>query len=541
MRLPVRHLAGSAILVFCSAFAVVGCTSSSSSSSSSSSGNNGGSSSGSSGASSSGSSGASSGGSSGASSGGADAGNIEAEINALCERFGRQFTCEEYCGTTPDPDCLAGVTNGCNQDIPILLPLLDAGIITFDPAKADNCITLYQNYFSILAPFNCSTDGGFGVAAYYDLVFGQRSCVGGRSVFDGGIGNVFTDETFADCDDFLSGTVAQGGMCAESDECMEGTCEGPDGGCGTCAPADAGTPAPDGGEGCVVHEGDGGYTNFCDPGTLCDEVAEICLPLRGQGETCGDGIGHCSGACGFRCDPDGGTCVPHVTTGTPCQDYVAGCAPGATCVFSMDGGYCHPNAMSTERCGVGANFDEYGQLYAFAADTLYSGYAINGPGCAPGLVCDPGDGGTVGTCRALGARASGQTCGNTLLSEDTCAAGTTCRSTGNFESRCQTALPQDALCDGDRDCEATLRCEDTDAGSRCTPKPAVGSGCSDDVECAAGLRCVPGDGGQICATPVAQGGSCTTTEECLGDYVECFHRVCTRTQDIVQDPVPYCH
>lgn len=228
------------------------------------------------------------------------------------------------------------------------------------------------------------------------------------------------------CQDVFQGTVAEGGDCITAEDCAAGTCDIGQGDCaGTCAP----------GSDC--------FGNTCDDTQYCDDVAQDCVDLKADGETC-EGNGQCADGLGcYFADANAsdGTCTPF---GSAAQ-----------------GDYCDVNSDCAD--GLVCTLDDTCEPYMLLADGEECEWFGDFP-CEPGLACTDIDDTTfLGTCGAP---------------------------QGDGES-----------CFWDAECELGLWC-DNDAGS-CTPLLADGATCADDGECSTGYCAFadPDDATGTCETP----------------------------------------
>ena len=301
----------------------------------------------------------------------------------------------------------------------------------------------------------------------------------------------------------------------------------------------------------MVHEADGGYTTWCDPGTACDNVTERCLRKRAAGQSCGPGLGQCSLGCGHICsnvDGGAGTCVPLPTAGQPCVQNL--CAPGHCCTMRYaDGGFtmegsCEAQAGDREECGSGYNFDALVELAPYYADMYVGGWSYFAPVCAVGLVCDIPGGNYLGLCRPATAQPSGHACITGPYPPDTCAvAAEVCRPSPDGGST--FCLPRAAAgqpCTSDDQCQPGMPClsNPLTGGSTCVAPGQAGQPCADG-HCATGHWCQTTDGGaSTCLALVPDGGVCDVDEACAGDYMTCLHARCTPRLTADYDDLPLC-
>jgi hypothetical protein len=241
-------------------------------------------------------------------------------------------------------------------------------------------------------------------AAACIAALGDRSCDSTSQAFR---------ELPAACLAIVTGTVHEGGACAESFECISQTCNAPT----TCADACCvGTCAGDTAPGFAAIGEDCGGAGQCDPATAyCDQVALTCAALKPSGAVCESGV-EC--AYGFDCGL-AGTCITLPTldqscTGA-CRDAGTACSAAShTCVkVGLVGDACDTTAdcsplyqcSTNKQCTAGIAL---GQPCTFT--TLCAGR---------GAFCDIADGETQGTCAQP--KADGATCRNALeCASDSC-------------------------------------------------------------------------------------------------------------------------
>jgi hypothetical protein len=283
---------------------------------------------------------------------------------------------------------------------------IDAGRVVFDPTKVDAC-------FDMLDTVECTMQGS--------------------SLLEQGV-----------CGEILTGTVAEGGDCGLSAECLGNTFCDKTAGCpGTCvAQHGAGHKCSDDDE--------------CMSPLSCDSETETCAASGQLDDACGGGVSPDCGL-GFMCAGDDSDTM---TAGT--------CKPIDQVFVGMNGDTC--------------DFDT-GQL---CVDGLSCVVTITGMGASAmaEFACTP-------------PVASGATCGFGIPSQ--CPAGEYCADVdpmgGDVEGTC-TALPGDgaacapqygAQCSGDLVC---------DADNRCHPLGRIGDPCVSPLGCASG-RCVA----DVCQRP----------------------------------------
>lgn len=257
-------------------------------------------------------------------------------------------------------------------------------------------------------------------------------------------------ETPAACQGVVTGTVASGGACYNSVDCIRGTCDTSQAcpgtckayltanqACGTgvagaCAPSLTCDPAT---STCQAPSPAGGPCP-CQEGTYCDGSTRTCaaLPTRGA---CAPGM-EC--APGFRCvsascqaiQGVGGACAPSATGSTVCTPFGTSCDPGthrcaawrtsgSNCSISTGGRGSHPaTCMPPDVCVLG-------QCLAPLASGVICSLGEGAP-CREGLYCDSLS--DPGTCKAQltnGARCSAAepfACQSLTCIQGACAPGT---------------------------------------------------------------------------------------------------------------------
>jgi hypothetical protein len=466
-----------------------------------------------------------------------------------CLEFHRMWQCnnEMSCdGGINTTRCMAVAQHTCDETAAAMEGDIDAGRVLWEGQMARNCLQTMQEYLTTMRSAMCGD-----YLAYYQVYYGARTCDDGRESWDGGIAELWDDESFADCNRVFRGQVATGQSCGQDEVCVSATCTAADGGCGVCAVApDAGVPTVRDG-GCVVHQGDGGYTRACSPGWTCDETTEACLRKRAANEPCGPGLGECSLGCGYRCsDVDGGpgTCVPLPGAGQPCQGTTCARGHGCTTSLDVDAGYewvqtCEAQAGDGQRCGMGYNYDGYLEISPYYADFAIGGWSYYGPVCQVGLVCDLPAASPTGTCRPVAAQPSGHACLLMAYPPDTCATSSeVCRHDDDGGSRCLPPLQAGQPCSSTGDCEPRAACDQAVAGGGevCVPPGQDGQPCADQ-RCVTGHWCESPDGGRpTCRALVSLGGACNVDQACAGDYVTCLRQTCTDMLTADYDDPPMC-
>lgn len=189
-----------------------------------------------------------------------------------------------------------------------------------------------------------------------------------------------------DCDTVLSGTIADGGSCLVSYECVSGNCQPADPLCylgdqccpGTCAPM--GAPIPLGGNCSVADPG-----AFCAKGTACVTTTTwgTCqVPSAVVGTPCAVPA-ECAAPLFCVIDPVGttGTCQPPIPSGAPCDREIYN-----PCDDMRE--YCHATtSICSPRAAVGAACDADNECVSYAQCTGGKCVALPGPGgaCGPSI------------------------------------------------------------------------------------------------------------------------------------------------------------
>lgn len=248
----------------------------------------------------------------------------------------------------------------------------------------------------------CLDDVSLDIAQLKASIAAGRVAYDGNLVNDciGGLGAASCDNTAQDarvnpaaCDQAIRGTVADGGVCFTTQECLSKSCDTTACGmaccAGTCAPtvADAAIGGSCASASCV----EGAFCNAsevctallaanaacqgnsqCGYGLTC--AANVCAASANRGESCAAG-GRCNDL-GDRCDATSTTCVAKSAIGGACSMGFAGfldcqqplvcnqtslkCenppAIGATCAFSCaNGAFCNDqNTCEAPRANGGA-------------------------------------------------------------------------------------------------------------------------------------------------------------------------------------------
>lgn len=279
------------------------------------------------------------------------------------------------------------------------------------------CKDLLRNFFNTAA-----IEGGItaGKIKYDGGKAGE--CIdafAGASCNPGDQGNRTTPQA---CLDAIKGTIADGGACANDNECISQSCNNP-----TCSMACCpGT--------CDATQTKAAIGAACNPGA-CVDGAFCKAAATGTGSTCTALV-----AAGAACNVDDecafGTVCLGATGATTC---VKPAAKGAACIADGDGFSCGTQGLDcnqvTMKCEgrlfTGATCDPQNDRCAtyLSCDSTsmkcVGAPAIGQPcvsGCASGAYCKPDASGTTSTCTAKQANGA------------TCASGTECTS-----GHCDTA------------------------------------------------------------------------------------------------------
>ena len=300
-----------------------------------------------------------------------------ANLDEFIDRF-YSAVCQLYvtCGDMPDtPTCVASLQVDTTEILTVKADIA-SGKVRFDRAKAGACLDYVERVYGA----DCTQTA----LAALDIT-GNDAC----------------------SEDFI-GTVADGGACFESFECVSRKCDPTDDLCapehqccaGTCVPQNP--PIPVGG-GCVPSSS----YQLCESGTVCIPIANTlsgtCVaPSKVRGTPC---TGSYNCAAPLFCDIDvvvgAGTCQPAVATGAHCNVTVG----LSSCNDLRD--YCSwSTGTCTPRGAVGAPCSEsdansclgYGHCVASTcvARSTERGACdpVAGLDCLGGLDCSP----TTNTC-----------------------------------------------------------------------------------------------------------------------------------------------
>lgn len=460
----------------------------------------------------------------------------------FCRGFARG-QCAILCD--PTEACERALANQCDLWLQEQQRLVEQGRAAPIEGYQEACLSAVTEYAAVVEGSFCDLVDGEATVEVQGLFFGTRTCNAGRDDWDGGL---YQDRNgpywryLLACSRLSAGLVPPGAPCTSAYECSEGYCSAEPGGCGVCV-----SPEPTS-DACLSRNDAGEVTSRrpCELGWGCDESTARCVRNRALGEACGPALGRCFLGCGARCSADGGvgTCEPFGGANAPCNPGRQNeCAPGLGCVYSLmgDGGArCQPQVGEGAPCGPGTNFDELAQESPYSADEYAGGASLDAPLCQPGMLCEALDGGFPGRCRRVGARAAGETCGETARLEDTCPPGFSCRSNGSPPYRCLPVSADGESCDRPRDCRPESSCGYQMGRSVCVPRVGAGEACGGAGECLQGLTCTYGAPVVVCVAPASPGQPCTYVEDCAGPYATCDRGVCVLQEDAVLQPEPMC-
>jgi hypothetical protein len=230
---------------------------------------------------------------------------------------------------------------------------------------------------------------------------------------------------------------------------------------------------------CLTPSTGPGCLPTCPPGSSCawDGVADRCVPYGTNGGDCRPGTSPCDS--GLACSAISHRCRPTSALGAACDGAGAtsACVAGADCVL----GVCAVVGVSGARCRPSG-----------------------GPtACDAGLICNESCAGCAGG-RCVPRTAAGGAC----VSSFTCAAGTTCATSGGASICAADGTTTGALCRRSLTgplCDAGLTCSDR---NHCAPTLAAGAPCGGSIEGA----CVAGTG---CQHASATDGGVATQARCL--------------------------
>jgi hypothetical protein len=407
-------------------------------------------------------------------------------VKELCDRFA-QTECQGREGCYgADPTCVPRTTGYCHLYARAeLLPALEAGLLEYDPAKAEECFTDSLEGF-------CSTNNLWYV----------KSC---REMFRGTTG---TDEPCYRVY-FLANTL---------DTCAQGHCDTmPRAACGSgrCEPFLADDADCIDEQGAPVEPG-------CGPNRLCDYPSKRCFAEKQLHDACPTLGAPCNNSLprSFCIPKADGSDVLECDVPRPTGS-VCGLSSGEQISIACQSLICHGGECVDE--------SETGEIYCLAgAQVCPAGQACfvkpDNPVCGDPIAAD-------GACSTLGHE---------------CAAGLGCVASGEPEANLGTCQPlaeagEDCLEVG---CAEGLRCVGDDTESRCAPIVEAGGPCESTNECADDLDCL--EGSQTCgarapfAAPCEADGDCERGLYCDDDAKTCrsWHRngePCTRQQQCVYD------
>jgi hypothetical protein len=288
--------------------------------------------------------------------------NIGSQIeSAYCNMLVR-------CGLVDDAALCRSLNLDLNVD-PSLVAAVDAGKVTFDATKAQACL-------AGIASWSCDRT----------VVFANRW-------------------TPPECSEIFGGTVADGGACGLSRECVSNVCTVPacPMGCcqGTCA---TGTPSPPPGRVGDACPNGQCYASYCDPtsmkcvallpaGATCTTTSQCDMGLTCAGTCVSDGAalgGPCTPnsttACaniGDTCSTTTSTCVAVGLSGDPCQ-----IATDCSTIYTCNAGHCALKPRVGETCSVqtsnGACVD---QSYCDPTTLKCTAPQSDGAPCTSGQMC----------------------------------------------------------------------------------------------------------------------------------------------------------
>jgi hypothetical protein len=424
---------------------------------------------------------------SGAGAGGADSDEDDLGfMKEVCDRFARtECQGREDC-YGPDPVCVAQTIDYCHLYARAeLLPSLQAGLIEYDAAKAEECFDDSLDGF-------CSTNNLWYV----------KSC---REMFRGTSG---ADEPCYRVY-FLANTM---------DTCAEGHCDTtPQAECGSgrCVPFLADDADCVDEQGARVEPG-------CGPDRLCDYPSKRCFaekvlhdPCTTLGDSCNNSLPRlfclpkADGSEALECDvprPTGSVCGlgSGPQTSAACQSLI--CNDGR-CIDKSETGEIY--------CLAGPQVCPAGQACFAKPDNPVCGDPITeggacstiGHDCAAGLSCvasgEPAA--NTGTCQPLAE--AGEDC----LGID-CAEGLRCLG-DETASSCAPIVEMGGACESAGECADGLDC--LEGSKRCGLRAPLGAHCQADGDCERGLYC--GDGAKTCRPWQRNGEACTRQQQCVYD------------------------
>lgn len=286
----------------------------------------------------------------------------------------------------------------------------------------------------------------------------------------------------------FKGTVADGGACSSSMDCVTGLCIPPN--AQTCT----GT--------CQMGVAAGSYcadfTDACAAGDYCSTNTQTCDAPAAAGAACEwqGSIATC--VAGYYCDPFKKTCLVLGAAGAMClsdDQCQAGlrCSAMAKCTAPVaDGAACQYN----EDCRVGSSCVgvSASAMGTCAAAAAQAGAPCPQTGCGAGLYCD-----AASVCRAQIDQ------GGSCTRADACKDGLACIGASSTQpGSCAPWLDAGQACSGavNSGCPADMAC----TSGTCQPTGTVGSACSGG-DCRPLLYCDSTT--QKCTPMVGLGGMCT--------------------------------
>ncbi len=193
----------------------------------------------------------------------------------------------------------------------------------------------------------------------------------------------------------FAGTLDDGAVCEDNNQCQSSNCYVADGDCGTCQPGASAV-----GDSCAQAD--------CPSTLYCDEDGDVCAERDAAGAPCKQG----SCVLGQQCvmpdeTSDTGTCQPYAAQGAPCNDQGIGQA-GCNVLAGL---FCNPTSNTCEPIATAA----LGEACGFIDGALTF--------CGGGSACGDMDQMTfAGTCVAR--VAAGESCSDGF--QNTCEVGLEC-------------------------------------------------------------------------------------------------------------------
>ncbi len=268
--------------------------------------------------------------------------------------------------------------------------------------------------------------------------------------------------------------------------------------------------------------------------TLPDSCSRFLLPRVPLGQGCYDGYAECiDGVCrGSSCPR---TCQTRALLNDACA-MDGDCKTGLFCRVSEvtpTSGLCTPFGTNGSACISNRECLDGLQCLSKVCRVL----PLPGLGCLDGLCGESGycdgsaDGGTCLARKTEGARCLAGECESSLVcdpisstcekrqlsSGDACSLAQSCPSgevcvgaTAQTTGLCRAPLTEGDTCLTHADCQAHLACLESDGGSTCQARAAVGAGCDVNRACQAGAVCTASS----CTALPLPGQSCTETRAC---------------------------